>query len=156
MAKTKLSDLGGIVCVDGRENELIMTAIADGIVKPGWGITVLGTAGATVGEMLLYDVGGSTDAFLGLCLPKYNTDCDAVATDREIWEYVIPASGHKYNVAIADIGAAEGNVGTPVIMGAVDGEFIVGTGALEVFTFCALVSKTVVDDDRYAEVVWRA
>ena len=155
MTITNLSDLGGVVCVDGRENELIITAIADGIAKPGWGVTILGTAGAAVGEMLNYDV-AATDCFVGLCLEKYNTDCDAVATDRHIWEIVIPASGHKYNVPIATIGAGEGNIGTPVYMGAVDGEFIVQTAALEVFQYCALVSRPVVNGDRYAEVVWRS
>ena len=158
MAKTKLSDMGGIVCVDGRENELIMAAISDGTAKPGHLIQIIGIGAgvATANEILLADVGVSR--MMGILLPKYNADCDSVIVDREICEYVVPSSGHKYNVACNDVGAGAlaGTVGTTCIMSAVDGEITVGTLDLEVAIFIALVSKEVADNDRYAEVIWVA
>lgn len=158
MAKTKLSDMGGIVCVDGRENELIFSAKADGIVKAGHLIQLIQIAGATNCEILLADYGAGDDRYMGIALPKYNTDCDSVLVDQEIMEYVIPSSGHRYNVACNDVGAGAlaGTVGTPCIMSATDGEITVGTLTIEVAIFWALVSKEVVDDDRYAEVIWVA
>jgi len=159
MAKTKLSDMGGIVCVDGRENELIYSAISDGTAKPGHLIQLIaiGAGVATANEILLHDHDGGDDRMMGILLPKYNTDCDSVIVDRDICEYVIPSSGHRYNIACNDVGAGAlaGTVGTPCISGA-DGEIAIGTLTLEVSIFWAMVSKEVVDDDRYAEVIWVA
>ena len=157
MANTTLSDLGGIVCVNGREDELIFSAIADGTAKPGNGISVIFTAGATLGDIIKHDVDGSTDRFCGILLPKYNTDCDTANVNGEICEYVVPQSGHRYNIKVTDPGAAEGNVGTPVrFAAATDGEWTAGTTAIEVANYCATISKVFVDNDLFGEVIWRA
>lgn len=158
MATTLLSQMGGIVCVDGRENELIFSAIADGVCKPGHGVAILGAAGATLGDIIKHDVSGGDDRFVGILLPKYNTDCDSVNVNGEICEIVVPASGHKYNIKVVDMGAAaEGNVGTPVRFHATtDGEWLVGTTAIEVSNYCATVNKLTVDNDLFVEVIWRA
>jgi len=160
MANTKLSSLGGIVCVNGRKDELIFAAIADGTAKPGNGVTVIATAGATLGDIIKHDIGGSTDQFVGLLLPKYNTDCDTANVNGEICEIVVPRSGRKYNVKIVDPVANEGQVGTPVVFHpTTDGEFTVGTSgdhSIEVSAYCATVSKALVSGDLFAEVIWRA
>lgn len=157
MANTTLSSLGGIVCVNGRKGELIFAAIADGVAVPGNGVTIIATAGATLGDIIKHDVNGSTDQFVGILLPKYNTDCDAVNVNGEVCEIVVPVSGHKYNIKITDPGAAEGNVGTPVrFAAATDGEWTAGTTAIEVGNYCATISKVFVDNDLFGEVIWRA
>ena len=160
MANTTLSTLGGIVCVNGRKGELIFAAIADGAAKPGHGVSVIAAAGATDGDIVKHDVNGSTDQFLGILLPKYNTDCDAVNVNGEVCEIVVPVSGRKYNIKISDPVANEGQVGTPVVFApAVDGEWTVGTSgdhAIEVGAYCATISKALVSGDLFAEVIWRA
>ena len=61
------------------------------------------------------------------------------------------------NIKVYDMGAAEGNIGTPVRFDAThDGLWLVGTTALEVKNYCALVSKVTVDNDLFVEVIWRA
>lgn len=152
-----LSQLGGIVCVDGRENELIFTAKSDGVAKPGHGVTILPGDAATYAEILKFDVTGGDDRFVGILLPRYDLDCDSVITDHGMCEVVVPSSGHRYNIKCADMGAAEGNIGTPVRFdGAIDGEWLVGTTALEVANYCAVVSRETADNDLFVEVIWRA
>ena len=160
MGKTKLSDMGGIVCVDGRENELIMCAIGDGTAKPGHLIQLIaiGAGVLTANEVLLHDHGGGDDRMMGILLPTYDQDCDTACTDRELVEYVVPSSGHRYNIACNDVGAGAlaGTVGTPAISSATDGEISIGTLTIEDALHWALVSKEVANTDRYAEVIWVA
>lgn len=158
MSITKLSDLGGIVCVDGRENELIFNAKSDGAAKPGHGVMILADNAVTIAEIVKHDITGTTDKFVGILLPKYNADCDSAITDHEICEIVVPSSGHKYNIKCADQGgAAEGNIGTPVRFHAtIGGEWLVGSADLEVKNYCATVSKETAQYDLFVEVIWRA
>jgi len=149
-----LSTLGGRVCVDGRGEELIVSAIADGVSKAGEGVQIIDTTGATLGEILAFDVNGSTDRFVGILLPKYDTDCDTVITDRTLCEVVIPKSGHKYNVFITDP-TADIERGAAVDMSAAgDGAFHVCKSTIEVSDYYARTSKSVANTSTFCEIIW--
>ena len=97
-AVTKLSELGGKVLMDSRENELIISRKADGTLKAGWladisGDTAVGT-----------DVDGNLDEFGGFCLPRYDTDVDTAYTVGDLIDIVIPQGGHLYNIKVTDPG----------------------------------------------------
>ena len=102
---TKLSEAGGIVCVNGKAGEKIITAKADGSAKAGYLVSVMDTAvlAATSGDVKAVAVAGNaTDWFTGILLPKYNTDCDTAVADGDLVEVVLPKGGHLYVIAISD------------------------------------------------------
>lgn len=150
-----LSAAGGIVCIDGREDEIIVSAIADGVCKPGYAVSIISTAGATCGDIIAVDV-NADDRFVGLLLPTYNQDCDAIITNGEMCEVVIPQKGHVYNVYTTDLGA-DFDIGASVEFGtaANDGRFAVSESTIETMDYMATLHKWYDDNDLIAEVVWR-
>ncbi len=97
-AVTKLSELGGKVLMDSRENELIISRKADGTLKAGWLADISGDI--AVGT----DVDGNLDEFGGFCLPRYDTDVDTAYTVGDLIDIVIPQGGHLYNIKVTDPG----------------------------------------------------
>ena len=149
---TALSALGGIVCVDGRDNEIIITAKADGALIAGMAVGVVGAAGATKGDIIGCDDAGTSELFVGILLPKYNVDCDTAVADGETVEIVIPQNGHRYNVACNDMG---GNldIGTGGVVSSTEGRFTFALTDVVVYKACRL-SKYYNDNDTFCEVIW--
>ena len=141
----------GIVCVDGRDGEEIITAKADGTLKAGLMVGVLTTIGATQGDI----DGLAIDGFetpMGILLPKYNVDCDTAVADGKSVEIVIPKQGRHYNVAIEDpSGAIAG--GTFFIYGNTDGNLEKGDGNIEKIAVCR-AARGIANTSRYAEMIW--
>ena len=153
-AITALSQLGGIVCVDGRGGETIITAKADGALIAGMCVGIVGAAGATKGDIIGADDAGTSELIVGLLLPKYNVDCDTAVADGLMVEIVIPKSGRHYNVACNDMG---GNldIGTGGVISSTIGRFTFALTDGVVYRMCNL-SKYYTDDDTFCEVVWVA
>lgn len=149
-----LSAVGGIVCVDGREDEIIITAKADGVAKPGYAVSVISAVGATKGDIIPVDT-NADDRFVGILLPTYKQDCDAIITDGELCEIVIPQKGHTYNVYTTDL-AADFDIGASVTFGtaANDGRFVVEETDIAVRDYVAVLSKWYDDNDLIAEIIW--
>ena len=152
MATTALSALGGIVCVDGREGENITTAKADGALIAGMAVGIVGAAGATKGDIIGVDDAGTSELFVGILLPKYNTDCDTAVADGDMVEIVIPQNGHKYNVACNDM-AGNLDIGTGGVVSSTIGRFTFALTDAVVYKACRL-SKYYTDDDTFCEVYW--
>ena len=154
MANTKLSALGGVVCVSGRAGEIITTAKADGTAKAGALVAVRGDeTWTTQGDVLGVTVNGdATDWWTGILLPKYNTDCDTAVTDGDLVEVVIPQARRLYNVLIKDPGATRypGTVMTFIdgTVGALDDV----DADLENADHVAIITRTIISTDVYAEV----
>jgi len=149
----KLSSMGGIVCVDGRADELILTGIADGTAVAGMVVFMDATLGATCGDLIGINVNSSTDNFVGILLPKYNTDCDTAITNGDMAEYVVPKKGHRYNVKIEDPSTGH-SVGEPVTLAA-NGTGLLSVAAGEVEDFCwAWVSRAPASTSLFCEVMW--
>jgi len=149
---TLLSAVGGRVCVDGREDEEIITAIADGVAYPAWCVNVISTAGATQGDILAVDV-AANDRFTGILLPTYAQDCDAIITNGTMCEIVIPKRGHYYNVACVDMNG-DFDIGAACEFSATDGYLTVCETTIEVKDFMCVLSKSYDDNDLIAEVQW--
>lgn len=137
----------GIVCVDGRAGEKIITAISDGTSVAG---QVVGVPGATGIAQ------GSDDAafeyFKGIQLPKYNTDCDTVVTSGDMVEIVIPKVGHRYNIACVNPGG-DMDDGQDFIFGTTAGNLQIQGADVMLFK-PAKASGRVADTSRFAEMTW--
>jgi len=148
----KLSALGGIVCVEGRAGETIITAKADGSLKAGNTVGVVSTTGATEG-----DIDGVLIATfeepMGILLPRYDVDCDTAVGDGKLVEIVIPKAGRLYNVAIADP-AADKAAGVPFVYGGTDGNLTLGVlTEVETLAVCRAY-KPIEDTSRFATMIW--
>lgn len=137
----------GIVCVDGRAGETIITAISDGVAVPGQVIGVLAT-GIIAGT----DDGGTSETFNGILLPKYNTDVDTLITSGDMCEYVVPKSGRRYNVACEDPGG-DTAAGIGFVFGDTIGNMEVGGADIALGCPCS-TSIPVADTSRFLEVMW--
>lgn len=144
-----ISSMGGFVCVDGKEDEIIISAIADGVALAGWAVTVVNSTGV----IEAVDVNGSTDRFIGFLLPHYKTDVDTLIAAGELVEIVIPQRGHTYIVWIADP-AGTVDVGVGMTFSATDGAMVVDESTAEVRDTWARLNKFVVSTDKFAEVTW--
>ena len=147
----KLSALGGIVCVEGRGAEHIISGKADGTLKAGNVVGIVSTTGATEG-----DIDGTTDAafeyFHGILLPRYDVDCDTAVADGLIVELVIPKAGRIYNVAIADP-AADKPAGQIFGYNTTDGNLTIITAEAQILAVCR--SLTAIEDtSRFCTVIW--
>ena len=141
----------GIVCVDGRDGEEIITAKADGTLVAGNVVGVLTTIGATMGDIDGI-VDGGFESVLGIVLPKYNVDCDTAVADGLAVEIVIPKAGRRYNVAIADPTAALAGR-YPFIYGGTDGNLVKGTLDVLLLAVCRS-ARGIADTSRFAEMIW--
>jgi len=153
MTITNLSDLGGIVCVDGRADEDIISAKADGARIAGELVSIIGTAGATQGDIVGTDVGAS-EFFVGILLPKFNVDCDTAVLDGLLVEIVRPRSGRRYNIRVVDP-AANREIGDGGIFGATVGQMDLTVVTAIGFRLCNLTKVYLTaDNDAFAEVIW--
>ena len=102
MALSLISQLGGVIQGDWSD-EYIITAIA-GADSPyaGWAVAVLAT-GLTAGS----DDGGTSEEMIGLLLPHYTIDMDAIITANLVVDIVVPKAGHLYAVHCDDLGSSE-------------------------------------------------
>ena len=114
-ANTLLSELGGKVIMGSQHDEIVETWLADGTAKAGWLVGLSGTDLVVSGT----DVGG-LEYFIGIALPRYDTDVDTSFTGDDLIDVVIPISGHYYAVLMANPSATlEG--ATPLSWGATAG-----------------------------------
>ncbi len=145
-AVTLLSQLGGKVLMDSRENELLISRFADGSIKAGWLLDISGDT--AVGT----DVNGALDEFGGFGLPRYNTDVDTAYTNGVLIDIVIPQGGHLYNVKITDPGGTA-YAGEPLKFHAtVEGELQIA-GDIEV-EHVARLFDNILDTSVFATIIW--
>ena len=135
----------GKVCVDGREDEKIITLIADGAMKAG--NVVYNNAGTIAGTD-----DGAAEYFKGIQLPRYDTDCDTAPTAGVLVEVVLPQDAHRYNVATVDPGADKAD-GLGMVFGTTVGNMEIGGGDVVVF-HPAKLSGAVANTSRFVEIVW--
>lgn len=147
----KLSALGGIVCVDGRAGERIISAKADGVLVAGNVVNVITTIGATLGDIDGVEDGVS-ESVKGIVLPKYNVDTDTAVADGLALEIVIPVAGRLYNVAIVDTGAAIAS-GIGFTYSTTSGNLIESTPEAQLLAVCRS-SKGIANTSRFAEMIW--
>ena len=140
----------GIVCVDGRDGERIVSAKADGVLVAGQMVGVLTTIGATQGDIDGI-IDGGFETVMGILLPKYNVDCDTAVADGKAVEIVIPVPGHHYNVKITDPGGAIAG-GIPFKYSAADGELVKQTDVL-ILAVCRS-ARGIADTSIFAEMIW--
>lgn len=145
-AITSLVSLGGKVCMDSRDNELIISRKADGTIQAGWGADISGETAVGVNPA------GDLDEFGGFALPRYDTEPSAAYSATLLIDIVIPQGGHLYNVKIKDAGA---NLfaGEPLVWitgtaGALDKE-----GNIEVEHQARLFDDAL-DNTTYATIIW--
>jgi len=146
-AITKLSELGGKVCMDSRADELVIVRKADGTLKAGHcadisGSTAVGSTSA-----------GDLDEFGGFCLPRYDTDVDTAFASGVLIEIVIPQGGHLYNVYIADPGATV-YAGEPYTHAGTAGNLTAGTDVEA--EHVARLFDDALDNSRFATMIWGA
>lgn len=92
-ANTLLSELGGEVILGSPHDEIIETYLADGTCKAGWLVGIDGT------DLKVHGADdGALEYFVGIALPRYDTDCDTAFTASDPIDVVIPKSGHYYAV----------------------------------------------------------
>ena len=92
-ANTLLSELGGEVIMGSQSNENIESYLADGTCKAGWLVGIDGT------DLLVHGADdGAQETFIGIALPRYDTDCDTAFTASDVIDVVIPKSGNYYAV----------------------------------------------------------
>ena len=143
----------GIVCVDGRAGETIITAKADGTLVAGKMVGVLTTIGATLGDIDGI-IDGGFETVMGILLPKYNVDCDTPVADGKVVEIVIPKAGRHYNVAIKNPGAAIA-AGRPFVYagaGDTDGSLTLSTDVL-IIAVCR-AARGIADTSLFGEMIW--
>ena len=141
----------GIVCVDGRDGETIITAKADGTLVAGNVVNVITTSGATLGDIDGVEDGVS-ESVMGILLPKYNVDCDTAVADGLTVEIVIPKAGRHYNVAIVDTGAAIA-AGIGFTYGTTSGNLTESTPEAQLLAV-ARNARGIANTSRFAEMIW--
>ena len=146
MVLSKISELGGSVCVDASD-ESFVTLIADGTSKAGWFVGST-TAGVTAGTDI-----GSVENFVGIQVERYDTDLDTAPTSTKTVRVVRPKSGHRYRAFIDDMNAS--GPGIPASFGATAGSLkpatAIGGAAIEVV---AVTGKGYTDGDTVGEIQW--
>ena len=143
----KLSALGGRVCVEGREGETIITAIADGTAVAGQVVGIPIATGIAAGSDL-----GVFEFFTGIQLERYDTDCDTAPTAGLMIEVVIPKVGRRYNVAIENP-AGDLDAGYPFVFGDTAGNLEKGTNTLDVKAE-ARGFQGIANTSRFADLIW--
>ena len=147
-AKTLLSELGGVVRASSRHDEIVTILISDASAQAGMASCFEGTDGT----IDLTSVSGSIDNFVGICLPRYDTDVDTVYGAGVLVELVRPISGHLYNVLIEDAGATL-QEGHPYAFGDTAGKFKKWTN-IEDSEVIAYLAHPVITATEVATIVW--
>ena len=137
----------GIVCVDGKADEIIIPGIADGTAVAGHVVGVTIADNVAAGSDL-----GAFEFFRGIQLPRYDTDCNTAPTAGKAIEIVIPKAGRRYNVAIENP-AGDLDDGYPFIFGDTAGNLEKGTNTLNVKAE-ARASGGIANTSRFAELIW--
>ena len=147
-AVTLLSELGGVVRASSHHDEIITCLLSVANAKAG---AAAGCEG-TDGTMDLVDVNSSIDNFVGICLPRYDTDCDSVYTTGVLCELVRPISGHLYNVRLTNPSATL-QEGHPIAFGDSNGEFKKHAD-IEDSEVIAYLAHPVITATTVATIVW--
>ena len=147
-AKTLLSELGGVVRASSRHDEIVTVLISDAAAKAGMAAGCEGTDGT----IDLTDVDGSVDNFVGITLPRYDTDVDTAYGAGLIVELVRPISGHMYNVVIEDP-AATLQEGHPMAFGDDPGHFK-KWATIEDSEVIAYLAHPIITGTEIATIVW--
>ena len=147
-AKTLISDLGGVVRASSQHDEIITVLLADGSAKAGMAAGCEGIDGT----IDLTDVNGSIDNFVGICLPRYDTDVDTAYTAADLVELVRPISGHLYNVILEDPQATL-QEGHPIAFGDEPGQFK-KWATIEDSEVIAYLAHPVITASTVATIVW--
>ena len=137
----------GIVCVDGKAGEKIITGVSDGVTKAGQVVGIPIATNIAEGSDL-----GAFEFFKGIQLPKYNVDVDTVVPAGKGIEIVIPKHSRRYNVAIEDP-SGDLDDGYPFIFGDTAGNLEKGTNTLNVKSE-ARASGGIANTSRFAELTW--
>ena len=117
MANTTLSSIGGVLH-DSRANELIVMGKAPGTIGKAGDIGGF----LSTGVLEIFDVDSTTaELALGIILPMYHTDMDAVIAINKSVEIVIPQAGHLYGVHIDTAQAGACEMGWPLTYHATTG-----------------------------------
>jgi len=146
-----LSSAGGVVCVDGRAGETIVTCIAPSSAVPGMIMTIA----AGVGIISDNDA-GTGEYWTGIALPRYDLDCDTAYTAADMMEVVIPKAGHRYVIKVLDPGAAR-PAGSGCVVSTTAGCCDISVVTVESYAM-ARITNDYVDALNYlfVEVVWSA
>lgn len=137
----------GVVCVDGKQGELIVSGIADGTSVAGQVVGVPIATGIAAGSDL-----GAFEFFKGIQLRRYDTDCDTAPTAGLLIEIVIPKPTRRYNIAIEDP-AGDLDDGHPFVFGDTAGNLEKGTNTLNIKSE-ARASGGIANTSRFAELTW--
>ncbi len=143
---TTLAALGGIVCVDGKGDEIIISSIADGTALAGWVVGVVLSTGKVQGTD-----DGAFEYFTGILLARYDTDPGTAPTSGDAVEIVLPKTGRRYNVAIADP-SADKEAGLGYVFSSTVGNLTLQADIV-VLNLCRL-SKPIANTSRFAEMIW--
>jgi len=143
MVKSKISELGGQICVDSGGLEIRVTAKADGTAKAGWvcGLTVAGVVDGSDTD--------NVDEFVGILAKRYDTAIDTIPTAGEAVELIIPIAGRRYRIFVTDLNTSI--PGATVNFGGTAGSLTV-VAALEGAHIARAYNYT--DGDTVAEVIW--
>ena len=146
-----LSGLGGKVRASSEHDEIITVLLADGNAKAGY---MVGCEGTDI-TIDLCDDDGTVDNFVGICLPRYDTDVDTAFTAGDLVEVIRPKSGHLYNVLIEDPQATL-QEGHPMAIGDTPGALKkeAAIGGAETIQIIAQIAEPVITGTTFATVWW--
>lgn len=147
-ALTKISELGGVVRASSHHDEIVTCLLSVANAKAGAAAGCTGTDGT----MDLVDVNSNVDNFVGICLPRYDTDVDTAYATGVLCELVRPVSGHLYNVQIADAGGTL-QEGHPYAFGDLNGQFKKWAD-IEDSEVIAYLAHPVITGTTVATIVW--
>jgi len=147
-AITSLVSLGGKVCADSRDNELVISRKADGTIQAGWGADISGEQAVGVNPT------GNLDEFGGFALPRYDVEPSAAYTANMIIDIVIPQGGHLYNVKIKNPGATI-YAGEPLVWIAATAGALDKVGNIEAEHQARLFDDALTTTT-YATIIWGA
>jgi len=146
-AVTNISELGGVVRASSHHDEVITCLISVANAKAGCAAGCEGDDGT----MDLVSITNSIDNFVGICLPRYGTDCDTAYGAGIVCELVRPVSGHLYNVQFASSGDLQ--EGHPVGFGLTLGAFREWAN-IDDSEVIAYIAHPVASGSTVATIVW--
>ena len=146
MPNTSLSDLGGKVNVNDPSPHTV-PAIGDGTCKAG------DLVGKNSAGVVQYTTGsGNLDEFIGILMPRYDTDIDTAIASGAACEILEPKAGYRYRCKIEDPSATL-LAGEPFDINEDGNGELEKTGDQETL-HRAVLAKGVVSGDTYAEMRW--
>ncbi len=140
-----ISALGDSVIMGNEQDEILITAKADGVAKAG-DIVHITTGTAAIANS---DV-DAVDLMIGILKERYDTDIDTVPTASDPVDVIIPRSGHLYRVITANLSAS----GPGIQMILTNAAGLGKATAIETNERCRTFGDSYVTGDTVAEVIW--